>query len=142
RAFIQRTYVNHFWLGHAKYQASRAFTFAPLSDYDEAVQLRIRATSVLDNFKVAVPNSEQRRLVADFETLKPELKRLDLVVLSNDESLARFAPPEDQFRLSYRNSTFRVWKQASGEGRQEPGGEGAGERQKNLERLTKPGPLR
>lgn len=111
--FIDRTYVNIFWLGHDKYQASRAHTFSELSDYLPEVQKSILQTGVLNSLNVAIPISEQLRLVSQFNQLdrdKINLPRLDLVVLTTDQSLQGFAPPATEFDLSYQNPVFKVWR--------------------------------
>jgi hypothetical protein len=111
--FINRNYVNIFWLGHDKYQASRAHTFSELSDYLPEVQKSILQTGILNSLNVAIPISEQLRLVGQFNQLdrnKIDLPKLDLVVLTTDQSLQGFAPPADEFDLTYRNAVFNVWQ--------------------------------
>lgn len=116
QSFFNRHYVNHFWLGHNKYQASGAYTFAPIWDYGERDQKVIREETNLNNWRrtwhLAIPKSEQRRLVNQYniESIKDNIPKLDLIVLTNDESLKGFMPPQDMFVLSYTNSTFKVWK--------------------------------
>lgn len=113
RLFINRRHINIWWYGQLKYQASRAYTYAPLGDYSEEVQEGIRKTTVYDNFEIALPKSEEARLVNKFNTFVLEektLPRLNLIVLAKEESLRGFAPPAHLFDLSYENTTFRVWK--------------------------------
>jgi hypothetical protein len=112
RSFVNRFYVNAFWLAHNKYQASQAYTFAPIWDYEESMQKKIKETSILDSWRIAIPTSEQRRLVNQFniKDAQDNNRRLDLVILTSDESLKDFTPPEDTFVFRYSNSTFRVWK--------------------------------
>jgi len=113
RSFINRRHINIWWYGQLKYQASRAYTYAPLGEYSEEVQEGIRKTTVYDNFEIALPKSEEVRLVNKFNTVVLEektLPRLDLIVLTKEESLRDFTPPAHLFGLSYENATFRVWK--------------------------------
>jgi len=68
---------------------------------------------VYDNFEIALPKSEEARLVSKFNTFVLEektLPRLDLIVLTKEESLRDFTPPAHLFELSYENTTFRGWK--------------------------------
>ena len=112
--FLQRPYVNIFFLAHCKYQASQATTFAPLSDYTEEEQQFIREkTSIYSTFHVVLPGSEKKRIAQKFEetTLQNESPRqLDMIILTNDESVASFTPEKEKFQLVYHNPTFRVWK--------------------------------
>ena len=113
RSFINRRHINIWWYGQLKYQASRAYTYAPLGDYSEEVQEGIRKTTVYDNFEIALPKSEEARLVNKFNTFVLEentLPRLNLIVLTKEERLRDFTPPAHLFELSYENATFRVWK--------------------------------
>lgn len=111
--FINRRYVNVFWLGLAKYQASKAYTFAPLLDYDEEAKARIKNTTILDSWMVAIPKSEQKRLLADYYTLKDlsptDFPRLDVIVLTNEPDLKEFYPSSEHFQLTYKNETFRIF---------------------------------
>lgn len=113
RTFINRQYVNGNWLALNKYQASKAYTFSPLSDYDPDIQKKIEMTSILDSWYLAIPNGEQNRLIQKFKTMPDNAWknwRLDLIILTNDESLRNFSPPSDNFELIYENETFRMWK--------------------------------
>jgi hypothetical protein len=115
--FINRYSTNIFWLGHNKYQASRAHTFAPLADYSPVVQEVIGNTGILNSLAVQIPIGEQRRLLFGFNRQLSQPapdRRLDLIVLTNDSSLAAFAPPADRFELTYKNAAFRVWRRRTG----------------------------
>ncbi|HVP13107.1 MAG TPA: hypothetical protein VMV94_18170 [Phycisphaerae bacterium] len=109
--FVRRRYVTIFWLGHAKYQASQAHTFAPLSDYTPEQQCQIAKTNAMGSWACLLPSSESDRLRRRFDSLSgvPLPGRLDLIILTNDESLAGLAPPDSEFEPTYRNATFRVW---------------------------------
>lgn len=112
KKFFNLSYVHLFWLSHAKYIASSLYTFSPLSDYDNDEQEMIRTSNVDAVWHQIIPKSEQVRLINRYlnEDIKNDL-RLDLVVLTNDESLINFAPSSDRFMLTYKNYTFRVWRQ-------------------------------
>jgi hypothetical protein len=118
-AFIARPYVTNWWYGCDKYQASRAHTFAPLDAYTAAERESIAGTSIYDSWNIIVPARERARLVDLFRRSgEPRPKdRLDLIVLTRDESVARFAPPGDAFRPVYTNPTFRVWRRVATEDR-------------------------
>ena len=119
RALINQPYVTNFWLSHDKYQASQAHTFAPLSDYDPAVQTRIGQTDINSSWDLAIPNSEQARLLLLYESVdlqKVYAKlRLDLIVLTKDAGSRNFVPSSGLFELSFENGTFRIWTKTSGQ---------------------------
>jgi hypothetical protein len=113
RSFILRRYVNHFWLGHQKYQASAMHTFAPLTHYSPELRRQIQSTS--SNWNLAVPDDEQDRLVQLYIATKGAgdrrpADRLDLIVLTNDDSLRSALPKSDRYDLVYQNDIFRVFK--------------------------------
>lgn len=113
KALINRPYVTNFWLGHDKYQASQAHTFAPLSDYDPEVRERIERADINSSWNLAIPNSEQERLLLLYESV--DLKQvyaelaLDLIVLAKDAGSRDFLPAPELFKLSFENETFRLW---------------------------------
>ena len=50
-----------------------------------------------------------QRLDSLFETIDlRELNRLDLVVLTKDESVGQFAPPDSEFAPMFENRLFRL----------------------------------
>ena len=115
----------HFWLGCSKYQASKAHTFAPLWDYPEDVRARIAGSSIFSSFNVALPLTTRQRLAALYDELAlPAAERLDLIVLTKDESLAAFAPSPKESSLVFENDVFRVWTRIPGNGRPGPDGNG------------------
>ncbi len=110
--FLLRRYVVVLWLGHDKYQVSRAYSFGPLHEYHPTIQEHLAETSIYDSWRVGLPAHEARRLMARFDEtrLKREtLPRIDLIVLTNDESLREFSPVGSDFSLVYQNATFRVY---------------------------------
>ncbi len=124
-AFIRRRYVDIFWLGCSKYQASKAHTFAPLWDYPEGVPGAIAGSSIFSSFNVALPLTTRQRLAALYDELAlPAAERLDLIVLTKDESLAAFAPSPKESSLVFENDVFRVWTRIPGNGRPGPDGNG------------------
>jgi hypothetical protein len=109
--FARRDYVMIFWMSCAKYQGTRAYSFAPLEDYSEPDRRLITTTPGYLNFTVALPMSQQARLLNLFDTVDlRDLSRLDLIVLTKDESVAQFAPPDGAFELTFENRLFRLWK--------------------------------
>ncbi|MGI0491031.1 hypothetical protein ACN4EG_04395 [Alkalinema pantanalense CENA528] len=113
---INRPGTNLFWLGHGKYQASRAYTYAPLSDYVPATQRQITQTGLLNSLSVALPISVQRRLLQTY-LQTPDLDRtktrLDLIVLTQDALLQGTTPIDPDFELTYENPAFRLWRRKS-----------------------------
>jgi len=109
--FINKSYVHYFWLTIFKYQVSSIYTFSSLTDYNSDVLAKIKLTGSLDNFEIAVPNSEQDRLVRQFEMIEnmPEPLKLDVIVLTQNQFLSQFSSSAKNFVLSYENSTFKVW---------------------------------
>ena len=109
---IHRRYINIFWLGHAKYQASQAHTFAPLADYTPEQQQKISKTGVIGSWGSLMPRTEAVRLLGKFDSLSGAALpgRLDLIILTNDESLLGLAPIGGEYEPAYANSSFRVWR--------------------------------
>jgi hypothetical protein len=108
--FVRRPYVNIFWIGCAKFQASKAFTYAPLDAYDDADRAGIDTTTYFSTFAVALPRSEQARLVQIFDSIDvSRIDRLDLIALTKDESTIGFAPSPAEFDQVFENAVFRVW---------------------------------
>jgi len=105
-------YVNAQYLGCAKYQATRAYTFSPLEDYDPADRPRIRRKSVDDGWHLVIPRSELRRLArayAETSLGQCEFRLPDVVVLTSYELDLGLRPPEAQYAEVHRNATFTVW---------------------------------
>lgn len=110
--FITRRYVNIFFLGSNKYQASTAYTFHPLVAYSQDIRDKIKKTSVFDSWSVHIPETEIKRLLRVFENAKTRADfndRLDLIVLTNDESLRDHFPDPETWNNAYENQTFRVF---------------------------------
>jgi hypothetical protein len=106
--FLNRKFVWVFWVNAAQYQASSFYTFSPLSDYDKDEQKIIRGSN--STWYLVMPNSEKTRFLNRFLFEGVNKARLDLVVLTNDDSLKAFSPASEKFMLSYENPTFRVWR--------------------------------
>lgn len=100
-------------LGLAKYQASEAYAFAPLSEYSPELQEWLPRSSIYNNWLVALPTSERRRLVERYRDLRREttaLPRLDLIVLSNGPSQGPLRPDPSRFELVFQNRVFRIFR--------------------------------
>lgn len=109
--FLNLPYVANFWLGLAKYQASAAYTFASLHDYPQHVRQQIRRTSIYDNWHLAIPNSEQQRLLTLFHRVSPSHNlRWHLLVVRNDKKWAHLTPATKRWKLVYHNKVFRVYQ--------------------------------
>ncbi len=101
------------WLGHDKYQCSKAYQFAPLDDYEAGAIQEYEKSTILDSWVQAVPISEQQRLLRLFKSpgnsadlgQKP---RLDLIISTSSPRLP--GPNPTEYELVYRNPTFQVWK--------------------------------
>lgn len=113
-AFISQNYINLFWLGLNKYQASRAHTFSHLEDYSPEDRKRILSTPGVQHWEetwtVFIPLSEQKRLRARFEREKSlHSRRLDLIILNRNEIAAGLSPVSQDFVLEFENPVFQVW---------------------------------
>lgn len=100
-------------LGCAKYQASAAHRFAALSEYSPELQDWIPRSSIYNNWLVALPRSERRRLVERYRELRreaPPLPRLDLIVLTNGPTQGPLRPDPRRFALVYQDRVFRVYR--------------------------------
>ena len=116
RSLFQSRMFRVMWLGHDRYQCSKAYQFALLDDYDPAALLAYEASTILDSWVQAVPLSEQRRLERLFESPPGAAElgtrpRLDLIVSSNSPHLP--GPNKSDYQLVYRNSTFEVWRRTT-----------------------------
>jgi hypothetical protein len=103
-------YVDTFWLGLAKYQASRLHTFAPLEDYTKEQQAAILKSANV--WQTIIPKSELIRLRSKFEEItidEPETRSLDVIVLSNSGPEKAWAPSENAWKLEFKNDGFRVF---------------------------------
>lgn len=106
-------YVNAYFFGHAKYQASRARTFAPLSDYTPEARARISSTTFFDSWNLELPLSERRRLEARYREQRRStepLPRLDVIVLLNDAVQRDLRPDPARFVLTHESAVFRVYR--------------------------------
>ena len=115
--FINREYVNYFGYGCFKYKVSPLYTFAPHSEYDaDILQRKLSQIGILSG-EVLLPISEQQRLLSLYERTTDSVQefRLDLLVLTNDESLRSFVPPTETFELIFQNPSFRIWKKRTPE---------------------------
>jgi hypothetical protein len=101
------------FLGHDKWQASRAHTFSSLWDYIPAQIDQIGRTTVLDSWYVFLPRSERERLVAAFTHSGAPERLPDLIILPNGAGYDRLGGPGSPYQLTYQNSTFRVWLRPS-----------------------------
>jgi hypothetical protein len=108
--FIQNDYVNTFFLGCAKYQASAWRRYSTLDDYtDEQKQTFLKSRDV---WNVAIPQSELRRLKTSYEASEaPGAEReLDVIVLSNFGPEKELAPPAENWTPAFENNAFRVYR--------------------------------
>lgn len=113
--FLRRRYVMIFWLSCERHRAFADHAWAPLSDYDDADRERIARTGAFEIFPVALPRSEQHRLEAlAAAAVVPPRERLDVIVLTRDESLEGRTPDPAAFDLTWENERFRVWRRRPG----------------------------
>ncbi|HEY8241807.1 MAG TPA: hypothetical protein VIH35_10190 [Kiritimatiellia bacterium] len=115
--FIHDAPMNTRWIGHDKYQASRAHTFAPLEDYDDAARERIARTGILswsDSWHIELPTAERDRLLAAFDGMDEaqlalaKLRVPDVILLDNSEFSEGLAPSSG-YTLARTTTSFRVW---------------------------------
>ena len=109
--FIQLDYVNTFWLGLDKYQASRWHTYSSLDDYTQEQRRAIRERS--SNWNVIIPQCELVRLRRRFEDVTlSELdgRELDVIVLTRGQPERKYAPPSESWKAVFENEIFRVYR--------------------------------
>ncbi len=115
-AYVKQATVNSWWLSSNKYQASRTHMFSTLDDYPPEERPGILATTLYDSWHIVVPISEVKRLQRKFEletVASADRWQLDVIVLTNNSPLAGFAPPEEEWRLSFQSNRFRVYDRQS-----------------------------
>lgn len=100
-----------FFLGCAKYQASRGHSFAPFHDYPLAVRREAMRSSRLDSWLVALPYGEVKRLQERYSRTREvgDDLRLDLIVLGPGPLDSGLAPPPESFELVFTNERFRIY---------------------------------
>ncbi|MDG2221599.1 MAG: hypothetical protein P8L85_09475 [Rubripirellula sp.] len=103
-------YVNVFWLGLAKYQASRLHTFAPSEDYTPEQQQLIPNSDY--TWQTIIPQSELSRLAKQYGEITMsdwETRSIDAIVLSNGMPELPWAPPTTDWELVFQNNAFRLF---------------------------------
>lgn len=103
-------YVNTFWLGLAKYQASRLHTYAPIKEYTQEQQQAILQSSNV--WQKIIPQSELDRLRQRFDESELagfETRTLNAIVLSKIGPEAVLSPPSQSWELKFENNGFRVF---------------------------------
>jgi hypothetical protein len=109
--FLQQARDEYFqkkFLTLGKWQLSRSYAPAPLEDYDPADLRTAFATSPKDNWNVALPLSEQRRMLRAYDAPRPGGPAPDLVILSTVLPFA-VRDPGAPYRLTFANRSFRVF---------------------------------
>jgi hypothetical protein len=103
-------YVNVFWLGLAKYQASRLHTFASWEDYTPEQQQLIPNSDY--TWQTIIPQSELNRLAKQYAEVRMsdlETRTIDAIVLSNGIPELPWAPPTTDWELIFHNNAFRLF---------------------------------
>ena len=103
-------YVDTFWLGLAKYHASRLHTYAPINNYtEEQQQVILRSSNV---WQKIIPQNELNRLRKRFDESELsgfETRTLDAIVLSKIGPESPWSPPSQFWELKFENNGFRVF---------------------------------
>ncbi len=108
---LQQPSVTICWLVLAKYQASKAYTYADISDYSQGLQDIIKQTSVIDNWSIIMPDKERVRLESNFKKqIDNDFFKLDMIVLTNDSYLINAKPDSLKYEQVFANKTFKMWK--------------------------------
>jgi len=119
-ALISQVNPDVLWLAHWKYNVSNGYTLRPLEDYPSEAIPAIQRTSIatMERLLYVIPNSEKRRLMAEFDAPAPAgaVPRLDLIVLTNGPEYRGFAPPAGEYQKTYENTMFRVFERIPGKG--------------------------
>ena len=109
--FVPHSYVNLFWLGLDKYQASSRYTYSHFEDYTAEQKRAIRSSDY--SWQIFIPQSELRRLEREFDSLSRDglaSRALDVIVLSNVGPEKPWVPPADQWQQVFENEGFRVFQ--------------------------------
>ncbi len=102
---IEQEYFYNHLINGMKWQASRYYTFSPLSEYSPEEQAKIPRRY----WSTIVPGDEHRRLDALFAQPTPIDGRLDLIVLTRAGDLGGLPGPLSGYTKVYENPTFIVW---------------------------------
>ncbi len=114
REFVQEPYINIFWLGLLKYEASRWYTYSSLDDYTDEQRLKIVRSR--DFWQMIIPQSELRRLGKHYENLTSvdvDARALDIIVLSNRGPEKHLAPAAGVWQSRFQNDGFRVYSRSA-----------------------------
>jgi putative flippase GtrA len=104
------SYFNNRFLTLAKWQASRAYTAAPIGEYSDEQRNGIGYTSIYDPWVLRLPGRERDRLLRNFRTTDAGVPPIDLIVLTDTASFGRLpGPPAEYFAPVFSNDSFRVW---------------------------------
>jgi len=110
--FVSRLNDFYFYtrfLTAGKWQATPAYTYGKLSDYSPDQLTRMEKRRIIDTWYTEIPMSERKRLLDDFQHQSLPSTRPDVIVLPNDGGYENLAGPAPPYRLTYENTTFRVW---------------------------------
>lgn len=105
--FIER------FLSHGAWQASKAYTYRPIDDYNQTQADYIKRTTVLNSWSVITPHSERRRLLAEFNSVPEPAQPPALIILPKGAGYETLPGPAAPYQLAYENGTFRVWRLAT-----------------------------
>lgn len=105
--------IHIFFLGCAKYQASKAHHYGPIEEYPPADQRVIREGPVTANWTLAIPRSELQRLRMRFQRVRLRdvpFASPDVIVLNASDRARGLEPPQKSYDRKYANGAFEVWK--------------------------------
>lgn len=101
------------FIGVCKYNATRTYALAPLSDYEPQEQKLIQTAPRDSAWNLAIPLSERgrlRKLFRETSIADRDLYRLDAIVLRDKDWQMGMKPPTDRFHLVFENAFYQVWR--------------------------------
>ncbi len=104
-------YVNVFWLGLAKYQASQWYTFSTMDQYTPEQQQAIQSSDYV--WQLIIPRDELERLHHVYEQVsldELESRSIDAMVLSNLGPEQPWSPSPSDWKLTFENHVFRLYQ--------------------------------
>ena len=110
--FVQKPWVNTFWLGLAKYATNRSHALFPRSEYTPAQVVEMDKRSIMNAWNLQIPPAEIARLRRVFDDTAPrwgDAGRMHTIVLTRDAELAGYVPDPGAFRPTFENAVFRVY---------------------------------
>jgi hypothetical protein len=108
RKLDEEYFIDRFF-SHDEWQASAAYTYRNIDDYSPSEIEQIRKTTVLDSWSTMVPQTKRQELLAAFNAAPAPTQLPELIILPKGAGYEQLSGPAAPYRLTYENTTFRVW---------------------------------